>query len=101
MQSALEHGHLRFSLAKTIDLRHEAVALQWDDTRTKHSERCADDCFDALLMGALPHFGEAEPEAMPAHGPRPGSAEARAKQEAEELEEAFREAMREIDDEAA
>lgn len=101
VQSALEHAHLRVHIAKCMDLRHEAVALQWDDTRTNHSERCADDVWDSLLMAAMPHFGEAEIAADPKHDPRPNSAEARAKQEAEEMEEAYQEAIREMQDEAA
>ncbi len=101
LQGALETGHLRVHISRCMDLRHEAVALVWDDTRTKHSERCLDDVWDSLLMASMPHFGEAEIAPEPKHEARPNSAEARAKQEAEELEEAYQEALREIEDEAA
>jgi hypothetical protein len=101
VQSALSTGHMRLHLTKTIDARHEAVALVWDESRTKHHERCADDVWDAILMAAQPHFGDAEVEEQPKHKPKPGSKAARDAEEAAELEEAYEEAMRQIDDEAA
>lgn len=103
VQAAIYHGHLRLHLAKTMDLRNEATSLVWDDTRTVHSERCADDAWDALLMATMPHFGDMEEQEdeQPKHNAKPGSPEASAKQEADELEEAYQQAVREIEDEAA
>lgn len=101
IQSAIYHGQIRFHIKNTMELRHEYIALVWDDTRTKHHERCADDVSDALLMAAVPHFGDAEEQEQQKHAPKPGSAEANAALEAEELEQAYQEAMDQIDQEAA
>jgi hypothetical protein len=101
VQSRLQSGHLRIHITKCMDLRTEATSLVWDDDRKKHSERCADDVWDALLMGAYPHFGDTEEEDIPKHEPKPGSKAAIEAEEARELEEAYEEACRQIDDEAA
>lgn len=90
VQSAIANGNLQLHIRDTMDLRHEATALVWDETRTVHSERCADDTWDAELMAAIPHFGDYRPEELP---PEPGSKEWLAAQELAEYEAALRDAM--------
>lgn len=101
VQSRIASGNLRLHLSKTMDLRHEYVALVWDEARKVHHPRCADDVSDALLMAAQPHLGDEEAVQLPKHQPKPGSKAQRDAEEAEELEEAYREACQMIDDEAA
>lgn len=73
------------------DLRNEAVSLVWDETRTKHSEKCADDVWDALLYAACPHVDSVvdAPDAPPAVG----TEEWQRKENLREYEDALREAM--------
>jgi len=77
------------------DLRQEAVSLVWDETRTVHSEKCADDVWDALLYAACPHVDSLEQ--APPQPPAPGSDEWARAENMQEYEAALREAM----DEAA
>lgn len=90
VQSAIANGNLQLHIRETMDLRHEATALVWDDTRTLHSERCADDAWDSLLMAAIPHFGEYKPEEVP---PEVGSKEWQQAQELAEYEAALQAAI--------
>lgn len=90
MQGKVQNRNLQLHITETMDLRSEAVSLVWDDTRTTHSPKCADDCWDACMYAALPHFGDYEPEE---NAPAVGGKEWQRQQEMEEYEAALQEAM--------
>lgn len=99
VQSGIRSGDVQLHQTDCMDARAEAMALVWDDKRKDHSPRCDDDCWDAILYGATPHFAEHFPadEAGPAKGtPEYETAQEMAEYEAE-LARAIEEAGADLD----
>jgi hypothetical protein len=92
VQSSIANGDLQLHIRKCMDLRNEATALVWNETRTVHSESCDDDAWDALLMAAMPHYGDHTPIEDDI---KIGSAEWQAQQEMSEYEQALQQAIEE------
>jgi hypothetical protein len=89
-QGAVQNHTLLLHTAGTNDLRHEAVSLVWDETRTLHSPRCSDDVWDSLLYAITPHLGDHRPKAEPL---KEGTLQWMQARENVEYEEALREAI--------
>jgi hypothetical protein len=92
MQSNIANRNLQLHITDTMDLRHEATALQWDELKRDHSPKCADDCWDSAQYACLPHIGDYRPEPEP---PTEGSEEYERRKELEEYEQALAEAQEE------
>jgi len=90
VQGAIAARTFQLHISQCMDARHEAVSLVWDESRSLHHPKCADDVWDAILMGALPHFGDYRPEIEPA---TIGSDEWLRERDREEFEQALRDAI--------
>lgn len=93
VQALIDDNFLLLQQHGCHDLRSEAISLVWNEKRDDHSEKCADDAWDALLYGATPHIDTPLPVAPPK--PVVGSEEWARAENMKEYEEALREALQE------